>query len=685
MFRKMMKNFYMVALMLFTVGAFCFIPTFKSSAKNEDVNQKSVEIVKETSSSSLDSKEMLWQDVLNTDQSSTPSPYPTYVAKYRPNGYNSNPSEKTGITIPVWEIATAQQLAYVAYVVNKGGNELDQTNNFVLSTEISLDSYLWTPIGTKKHPFTGNFIGNGNVIQDIRMADISIDDSDCQTNEYSPAGLFGWVKGGNISDLLLGGKFSANFTNTSRLTGVLIGNFESGNVVNCFISNGISNNVFGKTSSLSKVYQGSKKIVTTITKNTQKEISSTEQSIENVGSNFKAISNSSSERVIYFTIPNNGIFFRTARIKSGTQILEYPKWYENNLYRVCYTGSRVDESVGIPFFGKSLITQRKDAVEGSVFIIYEGKINNPISINTNSEIEISFVKGPEDEVTFDYKYKENKRKEIINVLYNQTLNSFIQKNQYVKERIGYTFVGMFSDPLYQSGLIWSDNNEYLNSKHFVPKEKKIYPKFTHNEERGLGVRIAVADGDLSNIKTKPENSYVEYVLTSISATNWNFAKDNNSNSHYIGNSSASSDDCELNISLNKNYVIKNIGITDQKSIEISGKLNEYNQLVQGSSAKPSGVYTNFENKTETGKDYNTVNKNNDSYNPVTVSKIDNNGDDYTIKLHNIVGGGTGIGNVYIVVERKTFTLTLNTIVNTEEDASYGGVVYKWVSYTTNKD
>lgn len=98
------------------------------------------------------------------------------------NDYNSRTS---------FDINNEKDLAKFAYMVNKGSDFKNKT--ITLRAHLNLNRNTWTPIGTKEHPFRGNFNGGSYSISGVHFKE---EDSDY-------AGLFGYISGGNVEDVLI--------------------------------------------------------------------------------------------------------------------------------------------------------------------------------------------------------------------------------------------------------------------------------------------------------------------------------------------------------------------------------------------------------------------------------------------------------------------------------------------------
>ncbi|MDL2264354.1 hypothetical protein LJC31_06845 [Synergistaceae bacterium OttesenSCG-928-I11] len=99
----------------------------------------------------------------------------------------------SGTETDPYRIASADQLAYLAKLVNKSDDKY-VTKHYKLTADIDLGSDLahqWTPIGGDSSPFKGTFDGDGHVVTGMRIV------SDDYT--YKQAGLFGFVNDTNAA------------------------------------------------------------------------------------------------------------------------------------------------------------------------------------------------------------------------------------------------------------------------------------------------------------------------------------------------------------------------------------------------------------------------------------------------------------------------------------------------------
>ena len=116
-------------------------------------------------------------------------------------------------------ISNAQQLAYLAYVVNNGnsysGKYFEQTAN------IDLSAYYWNPIGNSRvDSFSGNYDGSGCIISGLFTQ-----------SGKSYQGLFGYCYNASISNV---GIIDGFVQGSANVGGIMGANFSSVKIFNCF-------------------------------------------------------------------------------------------------------------------------------------------------------------------------------------------------------------------------------------------------------------------------------------------------------------------------------------------------------------------------------------------------------------------------------------------------------------------
>ena len=203
MFRKAIKNLYLLAFALLLVGGIFMLPSKKGedSIAEENITQVTENV-----------EDGLWVDTF--DQVSA---------------YSLDTTTAYGQA--AYKISSREDLAFVAYMVNMGGQgNLYVSANYILTCNLDLAGALWTPIGTASSPFAGVFYGEGYEISNISI------------NEYSwggealnsGAGLFGNVSG-TICDVTVSGWQQINVSTESHgYVGSLVGVLDGGKVYNCY-------------------------------------------------------------------------------------------------------------------------------------------------------------------------------------------------------------------------------------------------------------------------------------------------------------------------------------------------------------------------------------------------------------------------------------------------------------------
>ena len=128
-------------------------------------------------------------------------------------------------------ISTADDLVAFAQAVNTGAALTPYLVNGVVTllNDIDVSSIKdWTPAGTKASPFTGSFDGNGHTIKNIKW--------NVDLSEYPDAGIFGYAKNANITDLKVGAQgdvFTLAGTASAVNAGAVVGRLDGGSVTAC--------------------------------------------------------------------------------------------------------------------------------------------------------------------------------------------------------------------------------------------------------------------------------------------------------------------------------------------------------------------------------------------------------------------------------------------------------------------
>jgi len=92
-----------------------------------------------------------------------------------------------------YEISDAYNLAYLSSTVNNGTAQAGAY--YILTKDIDLGGYEWTPVGTPENPFNGTFYGNGYSIYNLEIT----------KPETTYAGVFGYVLNSHITQLEVSG------------------------------------------------------------------------------------------------------------------------------------------------------------------------------------------------------------------------------------------------------------------------------------------------------------------------------------------------------------------------------------------------------------------------------------------------------------------------------------------------
>lgn len=151
----------------------------------------------------------------------------------------------TGTEVDPYQIATAQQLANMAYLVNSNSSYRSQyyelTADIVLNEDIlDEDRQLknvgaqWTPIGGSGYAFTGHFNGNGHSVKGLYIY---------TTERYT--GLFAYISGATIENLGM----EDGYVYGCCMTGGVTGYAYNATVRNCFNTN----TMYSKSSSLAGI------------------------------------------------------------------------------------------------------------------------------------------------------------------------------------------------------------------------------------------------------------------------------------------------------------------------------------------------------------------------------------------------------------------------------------------------
>ena len=157
--------------------------------------------------------------------------------------------EDAGTADKPYEISTAEQLAGLAQLVNGGTNfsgkfikltadillnELDK-DGMPRVAEGQTEPHKWTPIGNNKKKFQGTFDGDGHTVSGVYINLTGSYKSNSKGKVYQ--GLFGYVEGGTVQNLIVTGSVAVKNTYTTKAVDVsyiggIVG-YTDGTVQNC--------------------------------------------------------------------------------------------------------------------------------------------------------------------------------------------------------------------------------------------------------------------------------------------------------------------------------------------------------------------------------------------------------------------------------------------------------------------
>ncbi|MBO4875300.1 MAG: T9SS type A sorting domain-containing protein [Bacteroidales bacterium] len=139
----------------------------------------------------------------------------------------------TGTQADPYLIESAQNLAYIAEMVNGGVNQYSG-KYFKLTVDIDLDSLEWSPIGnynTSSAIFKGNFDGDNHTIDKLKI--------NSTTLQYG--GLFGYVDGSIFQNVNIGGRITRSSASNICYFGSIAGYaYSTVTIENCSNSGNVS-------------------------------------------------------------------------------------------------------------------------------------------------------------------------------------------------------------------------------------------------------------------------------------------------------------------------------------------------------------------------------------------------------------------------------------------------------------
>ncbi|MCR5158879.1 MAG: hypothetical protein K6D37_07120 [Prevotella sp.] len=122
-------------------------------------------------------------------------------------------------------ILTPEDLIKLANKVNSGFTY--NGNYFKLGGNIDMTSKTFSPIGNYQYSFQGNFNGDGKTISGISYTN--------NTEEYTNVGLFGYISGGKVENIVLS---NSTITGCGRVGS--IAGFNCGSILNCSVESSVN-------------------------------------------------------------------------------------------------------------------------------------------------------------------------------------------------------------------------------------------------------------------------------------------------------------------------------------------------------------------------------------------------------------------------------------------------------------
>lgn len=639
MFKKVFKGLYVFALMLFTVGAGCLLPTLLSK--------------KEVSSEEFVAFAESENGLASSNGNTYASAQSHWVDSFAGED-NRSITLKTDIFpgLSVYEITSPEDLALFAYNVNNGVYTSSNDIFVVTVDNLDLQGKLWTPIGTNANPFKGVFIGKGSYEGSIlTISNLNISDSSVDSHTNSAVGLFGNVEG-SVSNIIIDGKFFIDSNKSNK--GKLVGALQSGaEVINCYdnvssvsssTATSISVNSIGASAAGSYVYQG-----------------------KMTGNKDLTISGSATTGSANFTKLNNN---------SGVFMKGNVNWYEERIARFCVSSDSIVTTKN-PIYNANIPMLREDVInENQVYPYFPGSKANIVELSDYTEsnqytVTLTFTKQTKA-VVFNFQYGTRTNIEL-DMEYDQTLGNFMESyhNESLKKRVGYNFEGLFKDVDYRNAFN-IDGYDYKNSFPTYSSVQTVYPKFTaKTEESELGsvtvkFLIGADDAELASASAGHNIDNVSQVANCGILTN-----DILSSRTLTLRGTTIGSDVTFRVTLSKGYEFNIDSIANAEDLTIG---NYY------LASKNSGLYVNFKNHTgidsaELNTEYNyTTQTNNDDYSPAEIeaSVVENANREnvYDITIKNVVGQN---GEIYLVLRRVSYYLDL-----TPDFADGREVAYEWL-------
>lgn len=607
--KKLLKGFLIFSILLFSLGMFSVFGL--NSFKNENVQETNVE------SSSSSNVDLLLNENSNSDvlESVIESRLGLTTVSASENTNEDDSLQQRFANAKVYTvdgeetktekyivklINDANDLAELAYKVNSGDTDENKVNTiYFLTRDIDLSA------GDLIHYWTP--IGtSSNPFEGIffgnghKISNVFI--NDLSVSQNSGSGLFG-----NNLGVIANVKIENVVDNSSASSkGFLVGindriNDNEGYVVEGYV---VDCYVVANTENIIKIENNSIRPAGSIGTNNGKVINSTAKTI------------------------TGGVF------KRGNN-----PWYNNTEIRVI-TDSALSGKFDY-YQLNSNIKLREKAVAKNIYPLWEGHKADALE---TGEIVWSdgggvawTIKNVSVNLFYGYGKNETARDKTVTFKYDQTFSSWFGDNSGYNTRAGYTLAGLYN----------SNENDKVAYELSKSDFQKNYPYYNNNSGNGNAYFTWTWAGNTKTsftaVAQKAGNEGIEDLAKAINDSKFTGDPPHKTFENITTSSTS------FNIKLNDGYEIK----TEEEYIVYDSNGRSPNDK--------SGIFINFANKT--GKDpYNADNKNNDSYNPVEAT-ITKSGNEYTITLHNLVGGNNGY--VYISIQRVDIKVQLTPNLTTD--------------------
>ncbi len=622
MVKKFVKSIFVLSILLLSAGLAFFLPNTLKKAEAEGTT-----LLAEGKEEKVDSPVKLYNDgeLIELTAPATDSYF----------GH-------TG----VYKISSANDLAYVAYMVNKGDANY-QSGVYYQTANIDLEGKLWTPIGTYTNPFKGIYYGNGKTISNISITDASVD-----ANTNSAAGLFGNTNGASLCDIVLAG---TTVYNTNKSSASLVGSATGGEIINCYDkssrigANGVAMSyAVGKTSNTYIFLGGA------VNGGTAEYTNAT------------AIANALPINSSSTGLKKGYVGFY--KIETGDFMRANSTWYESKVVRVLLSNNATSPAVYSytpinNLYQNTIPVLRADAGDSNIYPILQGsKASIPqastLQISKAFITTISYASNQTINVYLNFGYGSG-RSGYYTFQYDQTFSSYYTLNTHMNKRVGYGFEGLYNATSFVEQNKMNVTG-YDYKKSFPTANSSYYYNWSATGGQDVTVQFAIANDEGGVFTTAAALRAAISIKSAAGVT----GTIDNLNSYRRVTSVVSGEEVTVDFSLNPGYTLK--AFTNNETTVTMDETTKRADV-------PSGVYVNFLNTTGTGSDYTTTNKNNDSYNKATaVATYDEDSDLYTISINNIVGDG---GMVYVVIGRIEYEIDIEPIF--VKEANEADIPYQW--------